>query len=100
MPVSPGTGTALAQSAGAKGRNETSETYLVFGRKSLPSNHETTKPGDVVELNAYADDRVELFSGGRLVARGQAVVVGGKLAVRVQEVPNGLYISNARRGGE
>ena len=42
--------------------------------------------GSVVELEAGATDDVDIYANGRLLARGQAVSVDGKLAVRVREV--------------
>jgi len=42
--------------------------------------------GTVVELSAASDDDVDVYVGARLLARGQAVVVDGKLAVRMGEI--------------
>ena len=42
--------------------------------------------GSVVEMDAGCDEDVEMYVGGRLHARGQAVVVDGMLAVRVSEI--------------
>jgi len=42
--------------------------------------------GSVVEMNVRSDEDVEMYVGGRLHARGQAVVVDGMLAVRVSEI--------------
>ena len=43
-------------------------------------------PGSVVELDTGATDDVDIYANGQLLARGEAVSVGGKLAVRVREV--------------
>lgn len=42
--------------------------------------------GSVVELETGATDDVDIYADGRLLARGQAVSVDGKLAVQVREV--------------
>ena len=42
--------------------------------------------GSVVEMDAACDEDVEMYVGGRLYARGQAVVVDGMLAVRISEI--------------
>jgi len=43
-------------------------------------------PGDVVELDRQAGAPVDLVVGGRIVARGEVVVVKGNFALRVTEV--------------
>ena len=39
------------------------------------------KPGDVVELGRHSREPVELTSGGRLVARGELVLIDTELGV-------------------
>ena len=68
---------------------------IEFGRANLSSEElDSLREGDVVELEAFADDYVDVCADGRLVARGRAVVVDGKLGVRVQEA-----IGEARAAG-
>lgn len=43
-------------------------------------------PGDVVELDRNVADPVDLIVGGRIVARGEVVLVDGNFGVRVTEV--------------
>jgi flagellar motor switch protein FliN/FliY len=43
-------------------------------------------PGDVVELDRNIGDPVDLIVGGRIVARGEVVLVDGNFGVRVTEV--------------
>ncbi len=43
------------------------------------------RPGSVVELDCLLDDGVDVYAGGQLVARGNAVTVNGKVAVKVVE---------------
>ena len=44
------------------------------------------KPGDVVELLRHSRAPVELTSSGRLVARGELVLIDADLGVRVTNV--------------
>ena len=44
------------------------------------------KPGDVVELGRHSRAPVELTSNGRLVARGELVLIDTELGVRVTNV--------------
>lgn len=43
-------------------------------------------PGEAVELDTLAGDPVEVYAGEALVARGEAVWVGGRFGVRVRQV--------------
>jgi len=43
-------------------------------------------PGSLIELARMPDDPVELLVNGKLVARGEVVVVSGNYGVRVSEV--------------
>jgi flagellar motor switch protein FliN len=43
-------------------------------------------PGSLVELSRQPDDPVDVLINGRLVARGEVVVVGGNYGVRVTQV--------------
>ncbi len=45
--------------------------------------------GDVVALERRADDPVEIVAGGRVIARGEMVVVDGGLGVRITELCGG-----------
>ena len=44
--------------------------------------------GSVVELDKRLDEPAELLVAGRLVAKGEVVVVGGSFGLRVTEVVN------------
>lgn len=58
-----------------------------FGRrKLLLSELSGLAGGGVVELDCDCDDPVDIRAGGRIIARGQAVVVAGRLGVRVEEL--------------
>ena len=43
-------------------------------------------PGSLVELSRQPDDPVDVLINGRLVARGEVVVVAGNYGVRVTQV--------------
>jgi len=58
-----------------------------LGRVSLPvSRLADLKPGDVLELNRHSREPVEITSNGRLVARGDLVLIGDEMGVRVTSV--------------
>jgi flagellar motor switch protein FliN/FliY len=44
------------------------------------------KPGDVVELGRHSRAPIELTSAGRLVARGELVLLDTELGVRVTSI--------------
>ena len=43
--------------------------------------------GSVVELDRLVDEPIELLLDGKVIARGEAVVVDGNYGLRVTEVP-------------
>jgi type III secretion system YscQ/HrcQ family protein len=58
-----------------------------LGRLNLPlSRLADLKPGEVLELGRHSREPVELTSGGRLVARGELVLIDTELGVRVTSV--------------
>jgi flagellar motor switch protein FliN len=58
-----------------------------LGRVSLPvAQVAALQAGDVVELARHAREPVELTSGGRLVARGELVLIENELGVRLTTV--------------
>lgn len=58
-----------------------------FGRAELTVQALTgLGPGSVLELDRSPDDPVEILINGRMIARGEVVVVGGNYGVRVTEV--------------
>jgi len=59
---------------------------IEFGRRWVPSPEAARMDvGDVLEIDSHEQDLVDVYVDGRLYARGEAVVVDGHLAVRVQE---------------
>jgi flagellar motor switch protein FliN/FliY len=61
---------------------------LRFGQRQLPLRDLLElASGSVVELDRQVDDPVELLLDGKLVARGEVVIVDGNYGLRVTDVP-------------
>jgi flagellar motor switch protein FliN/FliY len=61
---------------------------LRFGQRQLPLRDVLAlSSGSVVELDRMVDEPVELFLDGKLIARGEAVIVDGNYGLRVTEIP-------------
>src|SRR5579871_2265265 len=60
---------------------------LRFGRAHMPlSNLVRLNIGSIVEFEGAADEPVELLVNGRLIARGEAVIVQNSYAIRISEI--------------
>jgi flagellar motor switch protein FliN/FliY len=58
-----------------------------LGRKTVPIGDVVQLgPGSVVELGKAAGESLDLLVNGKLVARGEAVVVGEKYGIRIIEI--------------
>ena len=58
-----------------------------LGRRSLPIGDVVQLgPGAVIELGKAAGESLDVLVNGKLVARGEAVVVGEKYGIRITEV--------------
>ena len=63
------------------------EACLRFGACEMPLGEILELgPGDVIELDRYVSDPVDLIVGDKIVARGDVVVVNGNFGLRVKEV--------------
>ncbi len=51
--------------------------------------------GSVVELNKLAGDPVDVFVNGRLIARGEVLVLNDNFCIRVSEIVAGIDESDA-----
>jgi flagellar motor switch protein FliN/FliY len=61
---------------------------LRFGQCQLPLRDVLDlASGSVIELDRDVDDPVELLLDGRVIARGEAVIVDGNYGLRVTEIP-------------
>ncbi|HEY0794946.1 MAG TPA: flagellar motor switch protein FliN [Acidisarcina sp.] len=73
---------------------------LRFGQRSLSLREVLDlSSGSVIELDRQVDDPVELLLDGRVIARGEAVVIDGHYGLRVTEIPR-PYIHTPPAGGE
>jgi len=64
---------------------------LRFGQRLLPLRELLElKSGSVIELDRMVDEPVELLLDGKLVARGEAVIVDGNYGLRVTEIPQAI----------
>jgi flagellar motor switch protein FliN len=64
---------------------------LRFGQRLLPLREVLElKSGSVIELDRLVDEPVELLLDGKLVARGEAVIVDGNYGLRVTEIPQAI----------
>lgn len=61
---------------------------LRFGQRQIPLRDVLDLgSGSVVELDRMVDEPVELLLDGKLIARGEAVIVDGNYGLRVTEIP-------------
>ena len=64
---------------------------LRFGQRQLPLREVLELgSGSVVELDRMVDEPVELLLDGKLVARGEAVIVDGNYGLRITEIPQAV----------
>lgn len=62
------------------------EVTFEFGRSTLDPDAAPLEIGDSVRLDQLADEPLEVLVAGRPIARGELVVVEGKLGVRIVEL--------------
>lgn len=61
---------------------------LRFGQREMPLREVLELgSGSLVELDRLVDEPVELFLDGKLIARGEAVIVDGNYGLRITEIP-------------
>ncbi len=84
---SPGAGPSSAAAPAPTPLDVPVTLTVELGRVNLTlSRLADLKPGDVVELGRHSREPVELTSSGRLVARGELVLIDTELGVRVTNV--------------
>ncbi|HVV35270.1 MAG TPA: flagellar motor switch protein FliN [Acidimicrobiales bacterium] len=65
------------------------ELSVELGRSKLPMRKLLSLvPGSVIDLDRPADGGVDVLVNGRVVARGEIVIVDGEIGVRVTEILN------------
>ena len=69
---------------------------LRFGQRQLTLREVLDlSSGSVVELDRHVEEPIELLLDGRVIARGEAVVVDGNYGLRVSEVAQPASVSAA-----
>jgi flagellar motor switch protein FliN len=65
----------------------TSRVRVEMGRRTQTTGRlSALTPGSVIDLDRECDSPVDVYADGKLIALGEPVVVGGRLAVRVTEI--------------
>lgn len=74
------------------------QVSVELGRKMVPIGEVMQLgPGSVLELGKAAGESLDLLVNGKLVARGEAVVVGEKYGIRIVEVIRSSELSHTLR---
>ena len=64
------------------------EVVVELGRKTmLIRDVAALKPGDIVDLEQTVDSPLDIRVGDKLLARGELVMVNGRVGLRVTEMP-------------
>jgi flagellar motor switch protein FliN/FliY len=70
------------------------EVVVELGRKTMLIREVAAlKPGDIVDLEQTVDSPLDIRVGDKLLAKGELVMVNGRVGLRVTEMPG-------RRGAE
>lgn len=70
--------------------HEEMDLWIELGRARMPSSQAAgLGPGTVVSLESLADEPVDIFIAGRLVARGEVLELDGNYCIRVTELVGG-----------
>ena len=70
---------------------------LRFGQRQLPLRDVLElASGSVIELDRHVDEPVELLLDGKVIARGEAVIVDGNYGLRVTEIPQPIASHRSR----
>jgi flagellar motor switch protein FliN/FliY len=70
---------------------------LRFGKRQLPLRDvlELTS-GSVIELDCQVDEPVDLLLDGKVIARGEAVIIDGNYGLRITSIPQPLAAQLSR----
>ncbi len=76
------------------------ELTVEVGRRSMTMGELIDlSPGNVVELDRPAGQKLDVLANGKLVARGEAVVVGERYGIRILEIIGDDPFGNALANG-
>ena len=68
-------------------RGATMEVTVRLGRTRLPLEEIlNAEPGTLIETHTHSGERVEILVNGELFGKGEIVVVGDNLAVRISDL--------------
>jgi len=82
-----GAATVAAAIASASDDDEQIDVRIELGRTRLPRDDvRRLRNGSVVSLDGRIDEPVDIRVGGRLIGRGDVMVLDGKISVRVVEL--------------
>ncbi|MDJ0761609.1 MAG: flagellar motor switch protein FliN [Myxococcota bacterium] len=81
------------------------ELTVEVGRRSMTMGELIElMPGTIIELDRPAGEQLDILANGKLVARGEAVVVGDRYGVRILEIvgddPFSQAVGDQANGGE
>lgn len=72
------------------------QVTVELGRRTVPIGDVVQLgPGSVIELGKAAGESLDILVNGKLVARGEAVVVGEKYGIRIVEVVGATELGKA-----
>lgn len=85
LPASPPAVRAVTRSQTGKTADQTVAVQIEFGRTRIEDSGELSA-GTLIRLDQLADEPLDVVVNGRPYARGELVVVDGKLGVRIVEI--------------
>jgi flagellar motor switch protein FliN/FliY len=63
------------------------QVVAVLGKKNMTiKDLIALKPGEVLELKKLPQDTVDLVANGKLIARGELVLIDGKLGIQIKQL--------------
>jgi flagellar motor switch protein FliN/FliY len=75
------------------------QVSVELGRRTVPIGDVVQLgPGSVIELGKAAGESLDVLVNGKLVARGEAVVVGEKYGIRIVEVIGAAELVKSAEG--
>jgi flagellar motor switch protein FliM len=63
------------------------QVVAVMGKKTITvGDLISLKKGEVLELNRFPNEAIDLVANGKLIAKGELVEIDGKLGVRIIKI--------------